>query len=331
MFKKYVTTGGGLFLGLLAAMFTISQCAAWGFFAHKRINRLAVLTLPPKMMVWYKPHIEFITNHATDPDKLRYVIKEEAAHHYIDIDHYGHYPYPALPRKEKAARARFSEDTLQAYGVVPWNTLHVFYKLQDAFKRKDGASILKYSAFLGHYIADACVPLHASSNYDGQKTDQKGIHALWESEIPELLADTSFDLWTGKAAYVAKPGNYIWALVLESASAADTVLSVEKQLLETFPPDAVHAFIERKGKVVRSYSVAFAKAYNQKLHGMVARRMRRAIHAVSSLWYTAWINAGQPDLQKSGTVTFDPETLKAFKELDQHWHGAGIPSARQHE
>lgn len=317
-------------MGLLTINFPVYQCAAWGFFAHKRINRLAVFTLPPKMMVWYKPHIEFITTHATDPDKRRYAVKNEAAHHYIDIDHYGHFPFPKLPRRWKDAVAWYSKDTLLAYGTVPWNTLQVYYKLQHAFERKDGAAILKYSAYLGHYIADASVPLHASSNYDGQKTGQKGIHALWESEIPELFADTSFNLWTNKAAYVESPGKYIWALVLESARAADTVLRVERQLLKTFPPGAIHAFIERKGKVVRRFSVAFAKAYNQKLHGMVARRMRRAIHAISSLWYTAWINAGQPDLQKLNKQTFDQKTQAEFKKLDQHWHGAGL-HRRQHE
>ena len=29
---------------------------------------------------------------------------------------------------------------------------------------------------------------------------------------------------------------------------------------------------------------------------MVERRMRDAVFAVGSFWYTAWVNAGQPDL-----------------------------------
>jgi hypothetical protein len=42
---------------------------------------------------------------------------------------------------------------------------------------------------LGHYIGDAHVPLHTTSNYNGQKTNQHGIHGLWESRIPEQLFD----------------------------------------------------------------------------------------------------------------------------------------------
>lgn len=303
---------------------------AWGFFAHRRINRLAVFSLPPQMMALYKTNIEFITAHATDPDKLRYVIKDEGAHHYIDIDHYGSYPYPDLPRKWDDAVKKYGKDSLLAYGIVPWYDLQVFYRLTDAFKRKDQAAILKLSDYLGHYTADASVPLHANSNYNGQFTGQIGIHALWESNIPELLADTTFDLWTGKAEYIDNPGDYIWKIVLESAREADTVLHTEKMLAENFPSGMMYAFINRNGQIVRSFSPAFVKAYNQKLNGMVARRMRRAIHAVSSLWYTAWVNAGQPDLKSLTDKSFSEKDLKAFKLLDEKWHGAHI-LGRYHE
>ncbi len=317
--------------GILLLIFSISECAAWGFFGHRRINRLAVFCLPPEMMIWFKKHVEFITEHAVDPDKRRYAVKEEGAHHFIDIDHYGDYPFQNLPRKWEEAVKLYSQDTLMTYGVVPWHALRVFYRLQKAFKKKDGPAILRYATYLGHYIGDACVPLHAHSNYDGQLTGQKGIHALWESEIPEMLADTAFNLWTGKARYIDNPGEYIWTLVLESAKAADTVLEVEKELLEHFPPGKIHAFINRKGQTVRSYSVAFTKAYNERLQGMVARRMRRAVHAASSLWYTAWIRAGQPDLSTLNDQTFDEEALEEFKRLDQLWHHAGVHPIRAHE
>jgi hypothetical protein len=35
------------------------------------------------------------------------------------------------------------------------------------------------------------------------------------------------------------------------------------------------------------------------MNDMVERRMRAAIHAVSSAWYTAWVDAGQPDLSNT--------------------------------
>ena len=118
-------------------------------------------------------------------------------------------------------------------------------RLTKAFKEKNYSSILKNSAELGHYIADAHVPLHASRNHNGQHTDQKGIHGFWESRIPELLADKEFDFFIGKAQYIKNPGAFIWDRVLESALAADSVLKFEKELSIQFPGDKKYAFEKR--------------------------------------------------------------------------------------
>ena len=177
-------------------------CFCWGFYAHRKINQQAVFLLPPEMMQLYKPNIIFITDHAVDPDKRRYAIPEEAPRHYIDIDHYGKYPYDSLPRKWEDAVKKYSADTLNTYGIVPWWLQTMMHRLTNAFKEKNQVKILRYSAELGHYIADAHVPLHACSNHNGQYSNQKGIHGFWESRIPELLAETDWDLFIGKASYI---------------------------------------------------------------------------------------------------------------------------------
>jgi len=98
------------------------------------------------------------------------------------------------------------------------------------------------SAGIGHYIADAHVPLHASSNHNGQLTNQQGIDGFWESRIPELLADKEWDFFIGKAEYISNTHDFIWKRVLESAAEADTVLRYEKELSEKFPGDQKFAF-----------------------------------------------------------------------------------------
>ncbi len=300
------------------------QCFCWGFFAHQEINRYAVFLLPPQMMVLYKPNLDFITIHAVDPDKRRYAIAAEGPRHYIDIDHYGAYPYDSLPRKWKDAVARFSEDTLNQYGTVPWWVQTMLYRLTDAFKEKNQAKILKLSTELGHYIADAHVPLHASSNHNGQYSDQLGIHGFWESRIPELLADKEWDFFIGKAEYIPDPANFIWKRVLESAAAADTVLKFEKELSKQFPADQKFSYENRNGIQIRQYSSAYTKAYNEKMKGMVERRMRQSIFAVASFWYTAWVNAGQPDLTKLNNKEFSAADLKEFEDLNNAWRTGKI-------
>ncbi len=58
-------------------------------------------------------------------------------------------------------------------------------------------------------------------------------------------------------------------------------------------------------KEVKDYSVAYATAYHKMLKGMVERRMRSAILAVGSYWYSAWVDAGQPDLNKLIAIPMD--------------------------
>lgn len=46
----------------------------------------------------------------------------------------------------------------------------------------------------------------------------------------------------------------------------------------------------------------YIRQFNTALNGMVERRMRQAIRAVGSIWFTAWVNAGQPPIDT--TIAF---------------------------
>ncbi len=316
---------------LLAVCCCISaKCFCWGFFGHQKINYYAVFLLPPEMMVLFKPNIQFLTDHAVDPDMRRYAVAAEAPKHYIDIDFYGKYPYPELPRKYDDAVKKFTEDSVVSNGIVPWWIQIMEQRLTNAFKEKNQAKILKLAAEIGHYIADSHVPLHASSNHDGQNSNQKGIHGFWESRVPELLAEKQFDFMVGKAVYISNIADYVWARVLESGAAADTVLRYEAQLTRQFSADKKYAFEERNGKMMKQYSTDFTVAYDKMLGGMVERRMRLAIASVASFWYTAWVNAGQPDLKDLKNITFSETDMKEFQNLNNAWKNNSV-KGRVHE
>lgn len=283
------------------------------------------------MMVLYKPNIDFLAEHSVDPDKRRYAVDEEGPRHYIDIDRYGVYPYDSLPRKWNDAVAKYTEDTLQRHGIVPWWVQIMQARLTFAFREKNAAKILKLSAEIGHYIADAHVPLHASSNHNGQFTNQRGIHGFWESRVPELLAGKEWSFFIGKADVIKNPADFIWKRVLESAASADSVLKIEAALTKAFPADQKFAFEERNGKIVRQYSSSFSKAYDEKLNGMIERRMRQSVYAVASFWYTAWVAAGQPDLKGMANVSFSDEELKEFEALNTAWRSSGKMKGRTEE
>ena len=289
---------------LLSIVYCLLPTAAftWGFFAHKKINQLAVFILPPEMITFYKLNIDYLTKHSTDADSRRNAVEEEAERHYIDIDHYARLndpvgqvknPFDSIPKLWKDAVKKYSEDTLKAYGMVPWYIEKMTYNLTDAFKEQNLDRILYLSADLGHYVADAHVPLHTTENYNGQFTNQHGIHAFWESRLPELFSD-QWDFFTGRAKYIDKLKEYIWSIVKQSYAAKDSVLGFEAELNKSWSPDK--KYTHEKNKKV--YSAEYAQAYNKKLNGMVERGMRDAVFAVGSFWYTAWVNAGQPDLNR---------------------------------
>lgn len=401
---------------IFAVLLLFSSTAAerWGFFGHRRINRMAVFTLPPEMIGFYKKNIEYITEHAVDPDKRRYATKHEAVRHYIDIDHWGEYPFPEVPRDWTEALMKFTEvgvltaagDTLllqrdtvrgqvfisledrgaklsapyatayrsffeqyvksqyyedswvvecdalgalfglgagsldcrsayavdhfSEYGIVPYHLLQMQQRLTEAFRQKDQGRILRLSAEMGHYIGDAHVPLHTTENYNGQLTNQVGIHAFWESRLPELFADEQYDFFVGRAEYIASPKEYFWEAVLASHRLLDSVLLVEKELSEIFPEDRQYCYEERLGRTIRTYCREYAEAYHRRLAGMVERRMQASVHAIGSSWYTAWVDAGQPLLPASGEYAPTVAEREEWQELQRQAQG-GEAKGRTHE
>lgn len=270
-------------------------CSSWGFFAHRKINRHAVFSLPTEMMHFYKSNIDFVTTHAVDPDKRRYVDPLEGPRHFLDVDRYGNKPFEQLPKKWKDAVAKHTEATLRDNGIVPWHIEKTYYSLVKAFQARDSLRILRLSADLGHYISDAHVPLHTTENYNGQLSDQDGIHGLWESRLPELFAD-SYNYLLGKARYVEDPLKEAWHIVEKTFQFKDSVLLIEERLNKQFPASQKCSFAKRKGRLVRNYSANYCKAYHLALGGMVERQMRASILSVASFWFSAWVDAGQPDL-----------------------------------
>ena len=300
----------------------------WGFFAHRQINRLSVFTLPGEMIGFYKKNIQYITDAAVNPDRRRYSVVEEASRHYIDLDHFGDSAVHKMPRYWKDAVAKHTEDTLKDYGILPWHVNVMFYRLRDAFMTRDPARILSLSADLGHYIADAHVPLHTTENYNGQLTGQHGIHAFWESRLPELFS-VHYDFFVGKAAYLENPQLTIWKAIEGSNQQLDSVLMIERRLTKKFG-EKKYSF-ETKGKqTMKVYSVEFSAAYHKALAGMVERRMRGAIKMIGDFWYTAWVDAGQPDLKSLVNHKPTEEELALRKKELEEWKKQQF-KVREHE
>ena len=399
---KKICLFGCLFLTLIV-MTAMVKPEAWGFYGHRLINRMAVFTLPQELIVFYKKNIDYMSEHAVDPDKRRYATKHEGVRHYIDIDHWDKIPFPNVPRDFEEAiikhcKIKFIsgtdslyfdkeiirdsvflstksfggvrlaidyptfvkywkkvikplyyedewrlsgydldelfgtsyfqthkvdvliEDHFSPYGIVPYHLESTQKKLTKAFENKDLTSILRISAEFGHYISHAHVPLHTTSNYNGQLTDQVGIHAFWESRIPELFAEREYDFFVGKATYIEDPKTFFWNIIIKAHTHLDSVLAIEKRLSKTFDSALQYCYDERLGQTIRIQCPEYADAYTKAMGSMVEEQMRLAINAVGSCIYTAWVDAGQPIIGEIETLTIKEEPIVPDKNIKARAH-----------
>jgi len=129
-----------------------------------------------------------------------------------------------------------------------------------------------------------------------------------------------YSLWVGKADYVEKPQQAIWDAVAAAHSQVDSVLRVEKELTLAFPEDQKYSYEERNGLTVRVYSREFTEAYAIALNGQVQRQMKKSIKMIADFWYTAWINAGQPDLSILAEEALEEEKLERNPKVKTRTH-----------
>jgi hypothetical protein len=295
-FRKVV-----LVLLLLAAGQTIAL--AWGAWAHYRINRSAVFTLPDSMRLFYYNHIDYITEQAVMPDTRIYGTrdKDEAYRHYIDLELIPG-GIAGMPISYEEAHKKYPDSLLRKTGILPWHVNELIVKLTRAFKNLNKPEILLFSGDIAHYIGDAHTPLHTSENHDGQLTGQKGIHSMWESEMPEKFS-ASYSFHTGNATYINEPLQAIFKTIAHSSELAAVVLNTEKQL-STGNPDLKKFVINPGGDTVKNrfrqskHTSEYLVRYNALLRSMIQDQLKAAVKMVGDIWYTAWVDAGRPDLSK---------------------------------
>ena len=243
----------------------------------------------------------------------------EATKHFIDLEMYGEKAATSMPVDWNAAVKKYSRDSLLKYGYVPYHVIYMKGKLTQAFRSKNKDSILFYAADMGHYIADANVPLHTTVNYDGQLTNQKGLHSLWES-IPELEIG-NYKLYSShRAIYLKDPSAAIWTAVRRSALLVPEMLLKEKEVSKGFTDAQKFRIQMRRGRESKSYTTEFARAYAASLGSTINDQLRNSADLIADFWYTSWVDAGKPDLsglssewtaEKKAKLDTD---LKAFHE-----------------
>lgn len=276
----------GLLL-LIMALLVPSPALAWGFPAHRYITEQALALLPAALRPVFEARRAFVVERSIDPDLWRNAgFEEEAPNHFLDFGFagYGAFPFTALPRDYDEAVRVFGREVVREQGTVPWRTAEFHGRLRRAFedlKRPNPGyaldNIAFYSAVLAHYVSDAHVPFHATINYDGQLTDQRGIHARFESELFDQLRPRLQAPGTAGTPVTA-PRDRIFDILLEGYQLVDSVLAADK------------AAVQGRELYDDGYFAAFASGAGPVLE----RRVRESIVAVAAFITGAWEQAGRP-------------------------------------
>lgn len=306
-------------LKTILAFIMLLGCCSWGFLGHKTIHQISAYALPKKLASFFMKNEDYMVYNAVRPDVRRNTDKTEAPKHFIDLDApiFGTDPLNTIPKDWATASKKYSADTLKKYGTLPWVVVDIQEKLTNAFRNKMKDSILFYAADLGHYVSDAHVPLHTSYNYDGQLTNQKGIHSLWETTILEMNIE-SYNLNTKhKAKYIKDPLAEIWTKIKVSNQLLEGVFKEEIDASAGFTEERKFKRSERFGQMRKNYTGEFAKVYAERLGETVNNQLLASSRATADFWFTAWVNAGRPDLSDLETITKEDKTK--FKTAIKTW------------
>ncbi|MBI2428762.1 MAG: T9SS type A sorting domain-containing protein [Ignavibacteriales bacterium] len=268
-------------------LFTIAAAQSlfgWGKVAHQYINKNATIHLPASMQQFIG-QAQFFNDNAMDPDNRRSSsdtnFYAEQFIHFLDIDDYPNFKV-WLPRNLDSLLTLYGRDRVKDNGTVPWVIKFYVDSLSAQLKRGDWNSAYQTANDLGHYVADSHVPVHATKNYNGQLSNQYGIHSRYESTMI-LNYQAQLSVVKDSVKYIENVLEFAIQIILKSQSLLDSVLLADKYAA---PPNGYNS--GSGGSLPADY---YSKMW-EKTQTFTKQRIQSATISVASLWYTAYVNAG---------------------------------------
>jgi hypothetical protein len=282
----------------LVVLVTPASLGAWAMDVHKDLTRRAVEGLPPDLRPFFMAQVDFISEHAADPDLWRIVglrgdLGSEDSNHYLDIDALDEpAPFANVPHEWDAFVKRYGADRANRAGRLPWRAQEVYTRLVTAFQdigkgaSPYAAENARYlSSVLSHYIEDAHVPFHATGNHDGDLTNQHGVHARFETELTARNS-TTLKLAPVSITPMSNMREFIFQTVIDSQALVASVLDADR----------------RAAGGGRVYDDAYFATFFTGARAVLEQRMSQASSAVASAIVSAWEQGGKPTLPARGTM-----------------------------
>ncbi len=285
---------------IISVILLILLIGGWGAVGHRIINQKSVEFFPQQLA--FLNWSQSLAAHASDADNRKGSDPSESPKHFIDID-----AYPEFVANGKISQSfdsvvakhglRFVEDT----GILPWAILATVDSLTNAFKDKNWDKAVLIAADLGHYVGDSHMPLHITENYNGQLSNQSGIHSRYESKmISKFESEINYE--ADNIVYVNNLSEFVFTYIYSNYQYVDSVLQADK---------AAAAFAGNN-----SSDIYYNKLW-ELTNGFTLHLFHNASQILADLIYTAYVNAGNPNELPVELVNFNSSV--SSNEVALNW------------
>lgn len=269
----------------------------WGNVGHRIINTKTILSVTPEMSFW-ENWSDSLAAHGSDADYRKSNDPNEAPKHYIDIDNYPEFISNGnITQNFDSLVLQHGITFVMDQGILPWAIFSTFDSLQTAFQNNQFHKAMLLAADLGHYIGDMYMPLHITKNYNGQYTGQTGIHSRFESNMINTYSGQIM-YFGDSLIYINNVSNFTFNMLYDNYIYVDSVLKSDS-LAKAFAGN--------------TNSTAYYSKMWELSKGFTTKLFKDASNKLTSLIYTAWINAGSPVSVEDENTLQSPVEFNLFQ------------------
>lgn len=264
-------------VGVLAALVLAGPAPvlAWGPIVHQTVTERAVDTLPKGLKPFYKNHMLELPSLSPDEEEAG----DEGRERRFAIDRLAPFPFAEVPRREADFKEKYGAAGAEI-GRLPWMIQDTFARLVEAFRSGDKTRILAESDTLAALVTDLRNPLALTDNSDGQKSGQHGLWVRVAARLPGGMGK-ALSLNPDAAHLLEDPAGHVFGVINATYVWVDNILYQEE--------------LAKRGK--GGYGEIYYEALAERAGPILRQHLSAAAGDVGSFWYTAWTQAGRPELK----------------------------------
>jgi hypothetical protein len=248
---------------------------SWGPEGHREIGEKAIESLRDPLKDFFEDREDTLYELLDDAAQ-----SQEAAHFFLE--RYDEFPFYDVPATRELALRRFSEEQIAENGDALWRLLEAYDDLVQVFEEADWDLVLERACDVAWLVGEVGVPPNTSAAGDGQATQQDGLARRFDTQLIEIFAD-KLRVRNSAGVYLDRPHEFIRSLPLKAYIWVDNIAFIDA--------------MSRRG--VAGYDRYYMDGMWNELGGLVGALMTDAARDTASLWYTAWVEAGRPEVPET--------------------------------